>query len=176
MDVVVQRMEAPSRRPLGCGPQSPLQLSHFVARLTAAGVVRSAPGGHSLALTCSSDATTPGTLPSRGVVRRRHRRYYDPLGLPLRTPPISPSAYTGAPCPDAAAQTGLSCSAPLLAHVLRPIPRRDHPQRSGLPRGGCCLRRDMSGSAPGLCHLSRLQASLHVAARVLAPRCTALAA
>jgi len=27
--------------------------------------------------------TTPGTLPSDGVLRRRPLRYYDPLGLPL---------------------------------------------------------------------------------------------
>jgi hypothetical protein len=49
-DVVVQRVEAPTRSPLGCGPQSPLQLSHFCAWRDATGVVRSAPGGHSLAL------------------------------------------------------------------------------------------------------------------------------
>ena len=58
------------------------------------GLVRSGPAGHALALTCSVDVTTPGTLPSRRVVRRRHHRYYDPLGLPLRSAPISPSAYT----------------------------------------------------------------------------------
>jgi hypothetical protein len=83
-DVVVQRVEASPRMPLGCGTQSPLQLSHFVVRPTAAGVVRSAPGGHSLALTCFADLTTAGTLRSGRVVRRGHHRYYGPLGLPLR--------------------------------------------------------------------------------------------
>ena len=56
--------------PLGRGPQPALQLSHFVARLTPAGVVGSGLAGHALALTCSADATTAGTLPSGRVVRR----------------------------------------------------------------------------------------------------------
>src|SRR5690606_13095304 len=84
---------APSRYLLGCGPESALQFSHFVARPTAAGVVRSGLAGHSLALTRFVDMTTPGTLPFRRVVRhdvrardsRLSRRYYDPLGLPLRS-------------------------------------------------------------------------------------------
>jgi hypothetical protein len=82
----VLRLEAPALEPLGRGPQSPLRLSHFAARLKAAGVVRSGLAGHSLALTRSSDVTTPGTLPSHSVIRRCDRRYYDPLGLPLDTP------------------------------------------------------------------------------------------
>ena len=49
-----------------------------------------------------------------------------------RTPaaqrPISPSAYTGRLAATTAAQTGLSCSAPILARVLRPVPRRDPPR------------------------------------------------
>ena len=71
---------------------------------------------------------------------------------PPRTPaaprPLSPSAYADRVAPTRAAQTGLSCSVPLRVRVLRPIPRRDLPH----------VRR-----------LSRLQASLHVAARGLAP-------
>ena len=75
----------------------------------------------------------------------------------------------------AAVQTGLSCSAPLLVRVLRPLPRRDptlppNPERRMLPSP----RHDRLGSR--IVTLSRLQASLHVAARVLAPRCSALAA
>ena len=100
---------------------------------SAGGVVRSAPGGHSLALTCSDDVTTPGTLPSRRVVLRRVPRYYDPLGLPLRTPDFAFGLYGRALPRRTAAQTGLSCSALLLVHVLRPIPRRDPLQRSGTP-------------------------------------------
>src|SRR5262249_24145 len=90
-DVVVQRMEASTRCSLGCGPEPRFQVSHFVARPTAVGVVRSGRAGHSLALTCSLGVTTPGTLPSRRVVLHGVRsvglrlpfRYYDPLGLPL---------------------------------------------------------------------------------------------
>ena len=66
--LVVQRMEAPCRRPLGCGPKLPLQLSHVFARLITAGVVRSGLAGHSLALTRSSIMTTAGTLPSSRVM------------------------------------------------------------------------------------------------------------
>jgi site-specific DNA recombinase len=94
--VVVQRVEAPLRGSLGCCPQPALQLLHVVARLPAAGVVRSGPARHSLARTCFADMTTAGTLPSRRVVRRGVRsrgarcmrlalRYYDPLGLPLHS-------------------------------------------------------------------------------------------
>ena len=77
---------------LGCGPELPLQLSHFVARHQVDGVVRHGLAGHSLALTRSTSMTTAGTLPSSRVMphglRRSLRpvRYYDPLGLPLRTP------------------------------------------------------------------------------------------
>src|SRR5204862_383895 len=90
--LAVPRMEAPSRCPLGCGPELPLQLSHFVARLFTDGVVRHGLAGHSLALTRSISMTTAGTLPSSRVLPHGLRRgsrpvqYYDPLGLPLRTP------------------------------------------------------------------------------------------
>ena len=91
--LAVQRMEASSRCPLGCGPELPLQLSHFVVGLASAGVVRSGLAGHSLALTRSISMTTAGTLPSSRVLPHGLRRcglrltvrYYDPLGLPLRT-------------------------------------------------------------------------------------------
>jgi hypothetical protein len=84
-DVAVQRVEAPSPFPLCRSAESPSQSSHFVGRPTAAGVVRSARDGHSLALTCSDDVTTPGTLPSGRVVPHDPHRYYDPLGLPLHS-------------------------------------------------------------------------------------------
>ena len=38
---------------------------------------------HALVVAVYVVVTTPGTLPSDGVLRRRHHRYYDPLGLPL---------------------------------------------------------------------------------------------
>src|SRR5512137_2905026 len=80
-----------TRCPLGCGPELPLQLSHFVARLFTDGVVRSGLAGHSLALTRYLSMTTAGTLPSSRVMPHGLRRglrpvqYCDPLGLPLRT-------------------------------------------------------------------------------------------
>ena len=71
----------------------------------------------------------------------------------------------------AAAQTGLSCSAPLLARVLRPIPRRGH-DALRTSRPWCCLRRDMSGSAPGLfiCRGCRLHFMLRPACLLPAAR------
>ena len=96
-----------------------------------------------------------------------------------RTPaarrPLSPSAYTSHLAVTAAAQTGLSCPALLLVRVLRPVPRRD-------PRCASDLAPWMLPSpwherlGSRFVPLSRLQASLHVAARVLAPRCAAPAA
>ena len=74
-----------------------------------------------------------------------------------------------------AAQTGLSCSALLPARVLRPIPRRDPRRAPALAsRMWPSPRHDRLGSR--VVSLSRLQASLDVAARVLAPRCAARAA
>jgi len=61
----------------------PLQLSHFVVVRWDNGVV--GPSGHALALTCSAVISTAEALPSLDVLRRRDRRYYDPLGLPLRS-------------------------------------------------------------------------------------------
>src|SRR5205085_12659734 len=59
--LVVQRIKAPCRCPLGCGPELPLQLSHVLAWLFATGVVRSGLAGHSLALTRLSNLTPAGT-------------------------------------------------------------------------------------------------------------------
>src|SRR6266545_6569325 len=82
-------MEAPTRLPLGHRPQPSLEFSHFVDRLTSAGEVGSGLAGHALALTSVHGTLTPGTLPSGRVVRRGHRRYYGPLGLPLHTTRLS---------------------------------------------------------------------------------------
>jgi hypothetical protein len=92
----VLHTHSPCRCPLGCGPELPSQLSHFVARpvfsrILTDGVVRSGLAGHSLALTRYLSMTTAGTLPSSRVMPHGLRRdlrpvqYYDPLGLPLRT-------------------------------------------------------------------------------------------
>jgi hypothetical protein len=97
---------------------------------------------------------------------------------PPRTPAahdaLSPSAYTHRCAATTAAQTGLSCSVRLPAHVLRPLPRRDlrHDLRTETPQTWPSPRRDRLGSR--VVNLSRLQASLQVAARVLAPSVEAL--
>ncbi len=84
-DPIHQGVEAPLRGSLGCDPQSALQLAHFVTGQTPRGVIGSGPAGHALMRACASDVTTAGTLRSPRVVRRAARRYYDPLGRPLRT-------------------------------------------------------------------------------------------
>src|SRR5678815_1098152 len=71
--------------------------------------------------------------------------------------------------PTRAAQTGLSCSVRLRTRVLRPLPRRDPTHvrhRTGARRTWPSPRNDRLGSR--VVNLSRLQASLDVAARVLA--------
>ena len=73
-----------------------------------------------------------------------------------------------------AAQTGLSCSVPLPVRVLRPLPRRDLPRdlRTETRQTWPSPRHDRLGSR--VVNLTRLQASLDVAARVLAPSVEAL--
>src|SRR5262249_29500626 len=117
----------------------------------------------------------------RCSARRSFGRLAPPSAV-LRSPrtpaaqrPTSPSAYTARLALTWAVQTGLSCSAPLLARVLRPLPRRSHRRASDLaPAVLPSPRHDRLGLR--IVALSRLQASLHVAARVLAPRCAAVAA
>ncbi len=98
---------------------------------------------------------------------------------PPRTPAahasLSPSAYTSAPAPTRAAQTGLSCSVRLRARVLRPLPRRDPTHvrpRTGVRGTWPSPRHDRLGSR--VVNVSRLQASRQVAARVLASSVEAL--
>ena len=88
---------------------------------------------------------------------------------------FSPVAYTSGVAVTSAAQTGLSCSVPLRARVLRPIPRRDQRcvrLRTETRQTWPSPRHDRLGSR--IVNLSRLQASLDVAARVLAPSVEAL--
>jgi hypothetical protein len=86
VDAITQGMASALQRMLGSSPQSRLGLSHFE--------IEPAPdwvdgpdlmSGHALALTPVPDTTTAGTLPSSGVLLHRSHRYYDPLGLPLRS-------------------------------------------------------------------------------------------
>jgi len=133
-------------------------------RTYARGVIGTGLAGHALTLTSSTDAEGPSLL----------RRCSSPLSTvlrPSRTPavhaPLSPWAYSSALAATTAEQPGLPSSALLLAQVLRPVPRRTLSRAS-------VLAREMLPS-PGserlgfrIVPLSRLQASLHVAARVLA--------
>ena len=114
----------------------------------------------------SPSATTAGALPSGRVVLHGHRRYYDPLGLPLRTTRLHLRLIRAAlprrglrrrvsPVPHRALST---CCAP-------------YPGRtrgvccSGLPHRERGLRRDMLGSAPALflCRGGRLHLMLRPA-------------
>ena len=105
---------------------------------------------HALVVATSAVVTTPGTLPSDGVLRRRPLQYYDPLGLPLhryrlafslvdsRAPDLRPCRrISRVPCFSVDA-----CCAPYPAGIFD--------DRFGSPRRRCCLRRDMSGSASRL--------------------------
>ena len=112
------------------------------------------------------------SLPARYVARR------SPVLRPPRTPaalqPTSPSAYTTGLCPTQAGQTGLSCSAPTCdARAAARTPERPDGY-PGTGPAGHGLRRDMSGSALPIVTLTRLQRSLHAAARALAPSKEAL--
>ncbi len=113
------------------------------------------------------DQSRGPSLPSRCSSRR------SAVLRPPRTPAahgsLSPSAYTRRLAPTRAAQTGLSCSVQLPARVLRPLPRRDLARvrpRTGARETWPSPRHDRLGSR--VVNLSRLQASLHVAARALA--------
>lgn len=82
----------------------------------------------------------------------------------------SPSAYTSRLVATTTSQSDLPCSAPLLQPVLRPLPRRDRvlvllrtAEHAVLPSPG----HERLGSLS--LNLSRLQASLDFAARVVAP-------
>src|SRR5271170_4118192 len=81
------------------------------------GVVGPGGPGHALALTSVCDVTEVGVLPAPG-------RYYDPVGLPLRSVRFH-HWLIRAVFADEAAQTGLSCSEPSRAYVPLPVPRRD---------------------------------------------------
>src|SRR5439155_8228287 len=169
VDPIHQRVEAPLRRPLGCDPQVTLQLAHFVDARVRVGVVGTGRAGHALSRPCAAIRTTAGTLRSARVVRREPPRYYDPLGRPLRTACFRHRLIHVALPRHPVAQTGLSCSTSLRAHVLRPLPRRDlrHVRlRTGAPQTWPSPRHDRLGSR--IVNLTRLQASRTVAARVLA--------
>jgi hypothetical protein len=86
VDTVIQRVKAPPGCSLGRTPQSALQVSHVIDGQSPVGVVgRRRSPRHALARSRFSDTITAGALPSGCLVRDSHHRYYDPLGLPLRS-------------------------------------------------------------------------------------------
>ena len=95
--------------------------------------------------------------------------------IPAAPRSLSPMAYTSGVAPTRAAQTGFSCFVPLRVRVLRSIPRRAPARvrlRTGAHRASSSPRHDRLDAR--VVTLSRLQASLHVAARGLAPSVEAL--
>ena len=91
--------------------------------LTPARVIGPGGPGHAPALTASARVTEVGALPAHRVAHGV-LRYYDPVGLPLRSTRfhhwLIPVVFA-----DKAAQTGLSCSEPDRAYVPLPVPRKD---------------------------------------------------
>ena len=115
------------------------------------------------------DPSLPSRCSSRGSALLRSPR------TPAAPRSTSPSAYTSHVAPTRAVQTGLSCSVPLRVHVLRPVPRRDLPRvflRTEARETWPSPRHERLGSR--VVTVSRLQASLDVAARGLAPSVEAL--
>ncbi len=115
------------------------------------------------------DPSLPARCSSRGSALLRSPR------TPAAPRSISPVAYTRRAAPTRAAQTGLSCFVPLRVRVLRSVPRRA-PVRVHLRTGTHGMlsspRNDRFDAR--VVNLTRLQASLHVAARGLAPSVEAL--
>ena len=164
-------MEAPTWCLLGRTTQPSLQSSHFFARHTADGVVRSARGGHSLALTCSDGIIAAGALRSARVVLREHRHYYGPLGLPLRDARFRLRLIRAA-----SPRHGLRRRASRVPHLSLHACCAPYPAGAidalRCSRRWCCLRREMTGSAPGLflCRGCRLHFMLRPACLLLAAR------
>jgi hypothetical protein len=107
--------------------------------------------------------TKAGSLPSSGLLDRRHR-YYGPLGLPPSTVPfhlrLIGTAFARRGCRDGSLLFRIRLCLRALLHT---------PEAScilpELTDAVCCLRRDMSGSANlslSGAYVSGLQGSLHV--------------
>ena len=140
----------------------------MVVTFTRDGVIGTGLAGHALALTLVPSATKAGTLRSARVVRRGPRHSYGPLGFPLRRARFRHWLIRAA-LPRRRLRRRAS-RVPLRAHVLRPLPRRAPARvrlRTGVRGTSSSPRQDRLDAR--VVHLTRLQASLDVAARVLAP-------
>src|SRR5688572_1717173 len=105
---------------------------------------------HALVVAASVVMTTPRTLPSDGVLRRRPHRYYDPLGLPLHRLRLAFSLFASRvpdsrPCRRISRVPRFSLDA-----CCAPYPVGLPGDRFGSSRRGCCLRREMIGSTSQL--------------------------
>ena len=86
VDTVIQGMEAAFRRPLGCGPQTSLEVACFdIIRWDDGGIGPALTPGHALTRGSFFAVIKVGTLRSSDVLLRRSQHYYGPLGLPLRS-------------------------------------------------------------------------------------------
>ena len=115
------------------------------------------------------DPSLPARCSSRGSALLRSPR------TPAAPRSLSPVAYTSGAALTRAAQTGLSCSVRLPVRVLRSVPRRAPVHvhlRTGVHGMSSLPRHDRLDAR--VVNLTRLQASLHVAARGLAPSVEAL--
>jgi hypothetical protein len=140
--------------------------------MAALGVVGPGGPGHALVLTSSAGVTEVGALPWCSE-RCAPPSYYDPVGLPLRSPRLHHWLIRGV-FADEAAQTGLSCPEPDRACVPIPIPRKDPTKGMSAAPVGRVLPspwRERLGSL--IVNLTRLQDSRRVAlrpARLLPPK------
>ncbi len=151
VDAVQQGMKTSARLSFGRPPESALQLAHFVEELASLGVVGTGPAGHALARPRSADIAPAGTLCSARVMRRGPRRYYGPLGFPLRRarfrhrlmraalPRLGPRRRASRVPFDSVS----ACCAPYPAETCGTCTSGPGHRRRG-------LRRDMTGSALGL--------------------------
>src|SRR4029077_1821918 len=87
--------------------------------------------------------------PSRGVMRRRDLRYYDPLGLPLGTPRFR-LRLIRARLPRRRPHRRVSRVPRVSLHTCCAPSPAETTRRLRFPYARCRLRRDMSGSALGL--------------------------
>jgi hypothetical protein len=168
----VQHVEAPPRIPLGCRPQSPSQFSRFSTRLSPPGLLGPVAPAIPSRLPASTTQPPQGPFPPAALfvaafVSRSSRsglRYFDPLGLPLhrgrlRHWLIRRASPRRGPCRRASRVPRSSvhaCCAPYPAGTRRALRTQRVEHR---------LRRDMSGSAPGLfiCRGCRLHLMLRPA-------------
>ena len=128
------------------------------------------------ALTCSDGVIAAGALRSARVVLRRHRHDYGPLGLPLRD-----ARFRLRLLRNASPRHGLRRRASRVPHLSLHACCAPYPAGAidalRCSRRWCCLRRDMIGSAPGLClcrgcrlHFMLRPTCLLLAARLEPPR------